>query len=138
MLSRAALLLVAALGAEASGPPMDCPRTLTVEQKAAVPVGWDAAEDGLPHRLTGVNFFDGPPAERASLVYDETAATAKEWTGIWRFEANPRGFWIACSYSGTSMVISRRLPAAVKVCRVTYEQERRDGPVGDLRKIECR
>jgi hypothetical protein len=30
------------------------------------------------------------------------------------------------------------LPDAVKVCRVIYEKERGDGPVGDVTKIDCR
>jgi hypothetical protein len=53
-------------------------------------------------------------------------------------QPNPRGFWIACTYSGTSIVLSRRLPDEVKVCRVTYEKENREGPVGDIKKIDCR
>jgi hypothetical protein len=133
------LLLVAAFAAAPSPSLADCPRTVAVEQKPVEPpAGWSAAVDGAPHRLTGVTFFDGPPAELASLVYDDEASAGKEWTGIWHFEPNPRGFWIACSYSGTSVVLSRRLPAEVKVCRVTYEKERREGPVGEIEKIDCR
>ncbi len=134
-----ALLVVVALGATAADSLVDCPRTITVEQKPmAPPAGWSAGDDGLPHRLAGVTFFDGPPKELASLVYDDSASAGKEWAGIWHFEPNPRGFWIACSYSGTSVVLSRRRPAEVKVCRVSYEKEEREGPVGDIRKIDCR
>src|SRR5688572_1934526 len=117
------LLAVAALAAVPSI--VDCPRTVAIEQKpTAPPAGWNAADDGSPHRLASVTFYDGPLAERASLVYDEEVSAGKEWTGVWHFEPNPRGFWIACTYSGTSIVLSRRLPVEVKVCRVTYEKER--------------
>ena len=134
-----ALLALAVLAAAPSPSLVDCPRTIAVEQKpVAPPADWSATDDGSPHRLTGNTFFDGPPAELASLVYDEEAPTGKEWTGVWHFAANPRGYWIACTYSGTSIVLSRRLPAEVKVCRVTYEQESREGPVGDIKKIDCR
>ena len=133
------LLSVAVLSATPSASLADCPSTLSVEQRAVEPpAGWSATDDGSPHRLTGVTFFDGPPAERASLVYGEEASAEKEWTGIWNFEPNPRGYWIACAYSGTSVVLSRRLPAEVKVCRVRYEQEGREGPVGSLQNIDCR
>ena len=133
------LLVVAALAAAPSSSLVDCPSTLAVEQKpVAPPARWGAAADGSPHRLAGITFFDGPPAERASLVYDDEASAEKEWTGIWHFEPNPRGFWIACAYSGTSIVLSRRLPAEVKVCRVAYEQESREGPVGEIKRIDCR
>jgi hypothetical protein len=135
----AALLAITALAAAPAPSLIDCPRTLAVEQKAvSLPSGWSAADDGSPHRLAGVTFFDGPPAELASLKYDETASASGEWTGIWHFEPNPRGFWIACSFSGTSIVLSRRLPAEVKVCRVSYAKERGEGPVGDIKKIDCR
>ena len=135
----AAFVAVTALAAAPAPSLVDCPRTLGVEQKAvSLPVGWSAADDGSPHRLAGVTFFDGPPAELASLKYDETAPADMEWTGIWHFGPNPREFWIACSFSGTSLVLSRRLPAEVKVCRVTYAQERGEGPVGDIETIDCR
>jgi hypothetical protein len=134
----AALLAVTAFAAPAPSL-VDCPRTLAVEQKVvSLPSGWGATADGSPHRLAGVTFFDGPPSDLASLKYDETAFADKEWTGIWHFGPNPRGFWIACSFSGTSVVLSRRLPAEVKVCRVIYDQERREGPVGDIKTIDCR
>jgi hypothetical protein len=130
------LLAVAALAAAPSL--VDCPRTLAVEQKpVAPPAGWSAADDGSPHRLAGITFFDGPPAELASLKYDDAASTEKEWTGIWHFEPNPRGYWIACAYSGTSIVLSRRLPGEVKVCRVTYEKESGKEPVGEIKRIDC-
>ncbi len=133
------LLAIAALAAAPTPSLVDCPRTLAVEQKPReTPAGWSAADNGSPHRLDQVTFFDGPPAELASLVYDEEASAEKEWTGIWHFEPSPRGFWIACAYSGTSIVLSRRLPAEVKVCRVTYEKEGREGAVGEIRKIDCR
>lgn len=133
------LLALAALTGPSSPSLVDCPRTLVVEQKPLeVPAVWSAADDSSPHRLAQVTFFDGPPAELASLKYDDAASTEKEWTGIWHFEPNPRGYWIACAYSGTSVVLSRRLPAEVGVCRVIYEQERRDGPVGDIKNMDCR
>lgn len=133
------LLALATLAAAPSPSLVDCPPTVAVEQKpVAPPAGWSAADDGAPHRLTGVTFFDGPPAELASLVYDDQASAEKEWTGIWHFEPSPRGYWIACAYSGTSIVLSRRLPAGVKVCRVTYEKERGEGPVGEIKRIDCR
>jgi hypothetical protein len=133
------LLAVAALAATSSPSLVDCQRTIAVEQEpVAPPAGWSAMDNGSPHRLDEVTFFDGPPAERASLKFDDEASAKKEWTGIWHFQPNPRGFWITCSYRGTSIVLSRRLPAEVKVCRVTGAQERRDGPVFEIKRIDCR
>jgi hypothetical protein len=135
----AALLALELLGAAPAGSLVDCPPALTLKQEAvAPPAGWSASDDGQRHRLAGVTFFDGPPKELASLVYDDSASAGGEWTGIWHFGPNPRGFWIACSYSGTSVVLSRPVPKEVKVCRVRYEREKRGGPVGDLRGIDCR
>jgi hypothetical protein len=63
-------------------------------------------------------------SERTSGRIGQEASAGEEWTGVWHFEPNPRGFWIACAYSGTSIVLSRRLPVEVQVCRVTYVRQR--------------
>ncbi len=86
-----------------------------------------------------VTFFSGPPAEKASLVYDKKSKVKGGWVGTWDFPKDERGYWIQCSYEGTRAELSRRLPDSVSVCRVTYDQGSHFAsglPV--IRKIECR
>jgi hypothetical protein len=92
-----------------------------------------------PHRLEQVTFFDGPPEELASLVYDDLKTAGKQQVAVWNFAANPRGFWISCAYSGTAVVLSRRLPAGIKTCRVTYDKTASSAAgLPAIQKIDCR
>jgi hypothetical protein len=128
--------------AAATGEPagLECPAQISVEQKAvSLPVGWTVGTNAAPHRLEMVTFFDGPPEELASLVYDDVKTAGKESTAVWRFAANPRGFWISCGYSGTAVVLSRRLPVGLKECRVTYEKMAQSAAgLPAIKKIDCR
>jgi len=100
-----------------------CPATISVEQRAtAVPEGWEATQSTVTPRIAMVTFFDGPPAERASLKYDSEQKEKREWIATWNLQSGSRGYWIQCGYDGTTMVLSRRLPASVTTCRVTYER----------------
>ena len=101
---------------------VECPATITVEQRFVGSAGaWEAGLGSGEPRLAGVTFYDGPPREMASLVNDEESQTQDTWTGIWRFTpAGGRGHWVACSYTHTNVVLSRRLPPVTSECRVTY------------------
>lgn len=101
-----------------------CPATIGVEQRiSSAPDGWEAAQSDAKPQLAMVTFFDGPPAERASLKYDREERQKREWVGIWTFAPNSRGYWIQCGYDNTTAVLSRRLPASVRTCKVTYERK---------------
>jgi hypothetical protein len=116
-----------------------CPLTVKVEQKAVSPSReWRVSYSFLPHRLEMVTFFSGPPEENVSLVYDERSKVRGGWVGTWNLPHDTRGYWIRCSYEGTSVELSRRLPDTVGSCRVTYEEGLHTSsgmPV--IRKIEC-
>lgn len=127
-----ALLAVIALPAVAANPkpnpellgPSLCPGTVSVEQHvAAAPDGWEASLSGAKAQLAMVTFFDGPPAERASLKYDSEEKRKGDWVGTWNFAPNSRGYWIQCAYDSTTVVLSRRLPESVTACKVTYERK---------------
>ena len=119
---------------------VSCPGTVTVDEKVtSPPPEWRLSYSPLPRRLEMVTFFNGPPAEDASLVYDKRSKTKGGWIGTWQFPKDEKGYWIRCSYEGTRAELSRRIPDSVSICRVTYD----DGslfasglPV--VRKIECR
>src|SRR5687768_2547832 len=100
-----------------------CPATVSVEQRvAAAPDGWEASLSGAKSQLAMVTFFDGPPAERASLKYDSEEKRKGDWIGTWNLAPSSRGYWIQCAYDSTTAVLSRRLPDGVTACKVTYER----------------
>lgn len=117
-----------------------CPPKIEVEQRVtAVPGGWETAQATATVPLASVTFFDGPPAERASLKYDSEDRQKREWVAFWNLAPNTRGYWISCGYENTTAVVSRRLPENIRSCAVTYERKKR-GKVGlaAIKSISCK
>lgn len=117
-----------------------CPATVQVEQKASLPPApWSVSYRAESSTLEMVTFFNGPPEEMASLVYDKTRKIKRGWVGIWNFPRDERGYWIRCAYQGTRAELSRKLPDAITGCRVSY-----DGDIHSvqglpaIRAIDCR
>lgn len=124
-----ALVLCAAAEAAPSKPapepagPSLCPETIDVEQRVTdAAQGWEAGLSGRKTQLAMVTFFDGPPAERASLKYDSELKLRGNWVATWTLAANTRGYWIQCAYDNTTAVLSKRLPETARTCSVTYER----------------
>jgi hypothetical protein len=116
-----------------------CPPTIAVRQAGTAPAGWEVAYDKRATDLAAVTFFEGPPAEQASLVYDEQTTGAGETRAVWRFTAGGKGTWISCAYDGTRAVLSRRRPAAVHTCTVRYAKAVTSAAgLPAIKGIECR
>lgn len=117
-----------------------CPQKIEVEQRVGViPEGWEAALATTTVSLTSVTFFDGPPAERASLKYDSEDQQKRDRVAFWNLPPNVRGYWISCGYENTTAVVSRRLPESIRSCAVTYGRRKR-GAAGlpEIKNISCR
>jgi len=129
------LCQVSALAADSA----TCPATIEVHEQLADPVaGWNAMVDDMPHQLAGLTFYDGPPQEKASLVYDDITKAAGKQVAKWRFAPDrARAIWLACSYSGTSVVLTKALPAALSSCTVTYDAQQQIAGLPVIEKIAC-
>jgi hypothetical protein len=104
-----------------------------------VPEGWEAGRSAAAPRLATVTFFDGPPDERVSLKYDREEKQKREWVAIWTLPPNNRGYWVACGYDNTMIVLSRRLPSGVASCTVTYERKSSAAAgLPAIKRIECK
>ena len=117
-----------------------CPDAVKVQQSATAPApGWSVSYNNTPTSLEMVTFFNGPPKDEASLVYDEWIDTKIESVATWKFPKDPRGYWIRCSYRGTTMEIAKALPSSLASCRVIYER-RSAGASGlpAIKSIACR
>jgi hypothetical protein len=117
-----------------------CPDSITTHQELASPVaGWAAMLDDTPHQLAAVTFYDGPPAEKASLVYDHMTSGQGEQTATWTF-AQPKGraIWLACSYAGTAVQLSRSLPPQITICSITYDAKQQIAGLPVIKRISCR
>jgi hypothetical protein len=118
----AALVFIAALPVSAAD--SLCPDTVSVKQTGAAPApDWSVSYSPTSLQVEMVTFYNGPPKEEASLVYDTWVKAKDTSTATWKFLHDARGYWIKCSYSGTTMELSKALPATVSVCRVTYDRQ---------------
>ncbi len=117
-----------------------CPAKIDVHQQLATSVsGWTPIADDSPHQLAGITFFDGPPKEKASLVYDDIKKAGGKQIATWTFSPDSsRQTWIACSYSGTSLQLTKALPAGTRSCVVTYDPREQIASLPSIEKITCK
>lgn len=122
LLFAVAAMLVTASPASAAD--LLCPEAVSVKQTGAPPApDWSVSYSATPTGLEMVTFYSGPPKEEASLVYDDFVRGKDASTATWKFPKDPRGYWIKCSYRGTTLELSKALPPTVSSCRVTYDRE---------------
>ena len=123
-----------------AGETVGCPNEITVTQALAAPIpGWTAMQDDAPHSLAGITFYDGPPAEKASLVYDQITRSKGQQIATWHFAPqDKRQVWLACSYAGASIELTRKLPANITTCSVTYDSQQHIGGLPVIKKIDCK
>ena len=134
---RLALLLAPLL---AFGADVTCPPSMDTRQQASSPPAeWTVSRDDGASHLAGITIYDGPPSEQASLVYDNRTSGKGTWAAVWTFPAGPpRPYFLACSYEGTKLILSRQLPAATKECRVVYKSHETVAGLPAIVSVACR
>jgi hypothetical protein len=96
---------------------------LSVEQRAVnPPAGFQPFDPPGAHHWDNVAFSDGPPEQNAWLAPDSTQHHGKSFTNTWTFASGGNGTWLSCGYTGTSVVLSRRLPDNTRRCQVRYDE----------------
>ena len=131
-----ALLCASSFGSE----PANCPDSVDVNQQLTAPVsGWTTMIDDSPPRLANITFYDGPPQQRASLIYDQRIRIAGKETATWHFLPRAdRQIWVGCSYAGTAVVLTKALPPSTSMCAVTYDPRRTVAGLPAIEKIVCK
>ena len=116
-----------------------CPDSISVTQTAdKVPDGWFAGQDKSSLQLSALTFFDGPPIDEASLAYDSWTKHNGLAHGVWHFTPNTmRGTWLSCHYSGTNVVLNKKLPPSTSECTVTYDPKVTIAGNPEIKKITC-
>jgi hypothetical protein len=134
---RAAMFVCLMLAGSLHAADVQCPRTVQVRQVAIeAPAGWTAAVGPATVALSHVTFFDGKPEEEASLVYDRMIAGRTTNRAEWNFSPGSH-IWLACSYTGTSIVLSKEL-TGVSRCVVVYRREKQASGLPQIDRIYCR
>jgi hypothetical protein len=117
-----ALIVMVGLSVTATAAPLHCAEQLRVEQTAVdLPAGLQAFDSAVRHVWVNVLFSDGSPVQQAWLAPTRTHYSRKSFTNVWRFTPSAAGTWLACGYSGTSVVTAFRLADTVSVCEVRYD-----------------
>ncbi|GEM_PF-1675816 len=109
---------------------LECPATVRLDAPKAsasgLPAGTEIVLAASPLRLTGYNFFDGPPAQGAALVptSDKPAKGGKggkgDATATWVFDGDyPQGKFASCDYAGGTVRVVQRMDDAAKRCTAT-------------------
>lgn len=107
-------------------------------EPVACPPAIQVSEQPQSRRLVGITFFDGPPEEKASLVYDTFRRAGKTDVAEWTFAPQAkRGFWLSCAYEATSAVRARQLPPDTRTCSVIYDAKKKIEGLPLILKIAC-
>jgi hypothetical protein len=115
-----------------------CPNEISTKQSIEKnPPDWTAKENTNPHTLAGLTFFDGPPEQEASLVYDESHKLSKEDRAVWRFDPSLH-IWLSCIYSGTTITLFKQLPPKTTECRVTYSRQEHVDGYQEIKAVTCK
>ena len=140
------LLLASCSAAQAAGNgsyAISCPATIETTQnlRSQTPVGWSEVsnlEAGVAssrwkntHWLKGVSFSTGHPSALMILAPDNSNESWRGRTFIsyWTFY-DAAGVYVSCSYSGTTVELTQRVPDGFKRCEVRYEKNANPQIVG--------
>lgn len=102
---------------------ISCPGRLDVAESAAnADSSWSLVldEGRRGYFLDSVSVYSGHPGSLANLVPDRTVVTKRERRYIWNLHSSePEGYWVACSYTNSRLMLTKALPAGLKRCELT-------------------
>jgi len=112
-----------------------CPAAVSTIQSAPhAPAAFTVQNTTEPSSFRNVTFFDGPPAEQASLAPESDDGVRS----IWTFDpAAPKGIWVACGYQGTQILLQQKLRAGIRKCIVTFDKNVQIDGFPLIRDIDC-
>lgn len=133
-----AIVSVAFLVTRGFAKQVHCPENISVKQSLAQPLqGWKESASDMPNRLAGVTFFDGPPEQKASLVYDDEHVIKRKQIATWRFTRQSK-IWVSCGYSGSNIELSKALTEGTTSCSVTYNPGITVTGLPSIEEIDCK
>lgn len=120
--------LIGAMSLAAGSP---CPLTISTTQQALkTPAGWIAYQSARQNNLEGVEVFFDDPKTLSALPPENVHRTAKSERYLYRFPSDTKQIWFDCHYTGTAVVLRKRLADTVRRCELTID--RRTNLVGSI------
>jgi hypothetical protein len=131
-----AMILLGSHSALAAGNAPACPPEIQVEQKViGLPTDWKESDSQREHRFVNVMFSEGEPSNQVILAPAGQKKGKHALVNAWVFSPSAAGYWLSCAYSGTSMVVSQRLPEKITSCEVEYDT---NFSVPVAKRVSCR
>ncbi len=114
-----------------------CPETIETTQNLSPRKddGWQGMDAILNKRkgLESIKVYDGHPNEGAELVPDNPESLKEShWTN-----QTEEGFWIACTYTKTTLMMIREIPKSTKKCTLKYLSQKNDLTTKNIDKLIC-
>lgn len=100
-----------------------CPESPAVEESfRGVDAEWEVVRDEGKRgvHLVSVSVYDGHPSGMATLVPTTSSEKNRKRISRWHLAPNSEaGYWVACNYSNTLLMIAKRVPSSAGVCEVS-------------------
>ena len=116
-----------------------CPKAIRTKQTLEnAPAGWKSGSSNKQEQaLAGITFFDGPPEQEASLVYDSYTKGKTADHAVWHFDRSSQ-IWVSCIYQGTAITLSKALPANTTECKVVYSPDVHVDGYPEIKQVICK
>jgi len=118
-------VLAFALSAPAVAADLCPPQIATKQQLDQDLVGWESYTRRIKHTLKTVQLFEEHPSRQLALKPDEFVERKGKSVHVWRLHAEAE-YWIQCGYSGTAVVLAKRLPPGVTRCEAAWTPRYRE------------
>ncbi len=114
---------------------LHCPQRINSEQSISTQeAGWLSSQIAKSHPFLGVSFFVGPLENKVELAPQSETKRGPTTVSTWAIDQSRGPHNLACSYSGTSVVLVKNLPVSIKSCSIS--SNRRSQRV-DARSLTC-
>ena len=115
-----------------------CQKSIHTKQAVeSVPKGWRADSGKGEHSLAAITFFDGPPEQEASLVYDSYTKGKRADLATWKFDRSQH-LWISCIYQGTEITLAKPLVENIAEYKVSYSRSIHIDGYQQIEQITCK
>ena len=82
--------------------------------------GWAVSTENTRNPLVSIRISDGNPSEIAWLI---PTTTSNPSVLHWLLPKSDRGYWVACGYGSTSLILFRPIPRVSSKCTVWLDKD---------------
>lgn len=109
-----------------------CPPVIGIKQDVVPEQGWTTHDPQIPHKYYFAQFSDGPPDRQEILMHDKESRSGNDKVLQYQFLRSQEP-WLICSYTGTNAVLARKVPRAVRSCKLTMDHAHNEETVSEIR-----